>query len=132
MITYRDRLESNERVVDGRFWTGAGPMPADSPQLEVSIEQSIHERFRINVGDRMRFDVLGRTIEARVTSVRQVKWEDARTGGFMFVFRPGPLDRAPHSYIGILRAPEDPPARARFQRDLVPRSRTSRPSTCAR
>ena len=32
---------------------------------------------------------------------------------------PGPLERAPHTFIGILRAPEDPAARARFQRDLV-------------
>ena len=37
----------------------------------------------------------------------------------MFVFRPGPLERAPHSYIGILRAPADSTARAAFQRDLV-------------
>jgi putative ABC transport system permease protein len=50
-----------------------------------------------------------------------VEWGDARNGGFMFVFRPGPLDRAPHTYIGTLRAPEDPTARALFQRDLVAR-----------
>ena len=37
----------------------------------------------------------------------------------MFVFRPGPLDKAPQTWIGILRAPEDPGARGRFQRDLV-------------
>jgi putative ABC transport system permease protein len=37
----------------------------------------------------------------------------------MFVFRPGPLERAPHWYIATLRAPEDTVARARFQRDLV-------------
>jgi putative ABC transport system permease protein len=37
----------------------------------------------------------------------------------MFVFRPGPLDRAPHSYIGTLRAPDAAAARAAFQRDLV-------------
>ena len=61
------------------------------------------------------------TIEAKVTSIRQVKWEDARTGGFMFVFRPGPLDKAPQTWIGILRAPEDPAERGRFQRDLVTR-----------
>jgi putative ABC transport system permease protein len=48
-----------------------------------------------------------------------VDWEDSRNGGFMFVFRPGPLDRAPHSFIGILRAPGDPTRRATFQRDLV-------------
>jgi putative ABC transport system permease protein len=39
----------------------------------------------------------------------------------MFVFRPGSLERAPHSYIATLRAPEDPAARARFQRDLIAR-----------
>ena len=119
VITYRDHLESNERVTDGRFWAGQGPLAADAAMLEVSIERGIHERFRINVGDQMRFDVLGRVLQARVTSVRDVKWEDSRNGGFMFVFRPGPLDRAPHSYIGILRAPADPADRARFQRDLV-------------
>jgi putative ABC transport system permease protein len=37
----------------------------------------------------------------------------------MFVFRPGPLSQAPHTYIGILRAPQEPPARAAFQHALV-------------
>ena len=60
IITYRDQLESNERITDGKFWSGQGPLAADAPLLEVSIERSIHERFRINVGDQMRFDVLGR------------------------------------------------------------------------
>ena len=37
----------------------------------------------------------------------------------MFVFRPGPFAHAPQTWIGILRAPADPTARGRFQRDLV-------------
>jgi putative ABC transport system permease protein len=121
VITYRDHLEPNERITGGTFWSGQGALPADAPLLEVSIERSIHDRFKINVGDEMRFDVLGRVVQARVTSVREVKWEDSRRGGFMFLFRPGPLDRAPHSYIGILRAPDESAERARFQRDLVTR-----------
>ena len=32
-----------------------------------------------------------------------MEWEDARSGGFMFVFRPGPLDKAPQTWIGILQ-----------------------------
>ena len=51
-------LEPNEDVTSGQFWTGEPPLRADAEQ-EVSIEQSIHERFGINVGDLMRFDVLG-------------------------------------------------------------------------
>jgi putative ABC transport system permease protein len=116
VITYRDRLEANERVVAGRFWDGT-----PSAEGEVSIEESLRRRFGIEVGDTIRFDVLGRVVSARVTSVRQVEWSDARSGGFMFVFRPGLLDRAPHTYIGILRGPADPAARARLQRDLVAR-----------
>jgi len=63
----------------------------------------------------MRFDVLGRIITARVTSVRRVDWQDFRAGGFMFVFRPGTFDGAPHTYISALQGPRDPDARARMQ-----------------
>ncbi len=113
-ITYRPQLERNEAVTAGQFW---GDAP--SSDGEVSIEESISERFGIVVGDLMRFDVLGRTISARVTSVRRVNWSDARGGGFMFVFRPGLLDAAPHSYLSFLRGPTDPTARGRLQAALV-------------
>jgi putative ABC transport system permease protein len=119
VITYRNHLEPNEKLVDGSFWAGQPPLPADATELEVTVEQGLRERARIRVGDIMRFDVLGRIIHARVTGIREVEWEDARNGGFMFVFRPGPLERAPHTYIGTLQAPEESTARALFQRDLV-------------
>jgi putative ABC transport system permease protein len=112
-ITYRDHLEPNERVTAGRFWSGP------SNDAEVSIEKTVHERSYINVGDTMDFDVLGRVVRARVTSVRDVEWRDARNGGFIFVFRPGVLDQAPQTFVAPLKGPDDPAARARFQHDLV-------------
>jgi putative ABC transport system permease protein len=114
-VTYRDRLESNEHLIDGEFWHGSSPSP------EVSVERSIHQRFSINVGDTVRFDILGRPVTAKVTSVREVDWRDSRNGGFMFVFRPGALDQAPQSYVAPLKGPSGAPARARFQHDLVVR-----------
>jgi putative ABC transport system permease protein len=119
VITYRNHLEPNEKLVEGTFWSGQPPLPPDAAELEVTVERGLRERARIRVGDMMRFDVLGRIMHARVTGIREVDWEDARNGGFMFVFRPGPLARAPHTYIGTLRAPEETAARAMFQRDLV-------------
>jgi putative ABC transport system permease protein len=113
-VTYRPALEANERVVAGSFWPNTA-----SATPEVSIEESLRDRFRIQVGDTVRFDILGQPIEARVTSVRAVNWRDARAGGFMFVFRPGVLDRAPHAMIAPFRGPTDVRARARLQRDLV-------------
>jgi putative ABC transport system permease protein len=113
-ITYRSKLESNEKVVAGQFWDET---PSDQP--EVSIEQFINEQFDINIGDTVRFDVLGRSISAKVTSVRLVEWSESRAGGFMFVFRPGVLEQAPHSYIGFLRGPQDLEQRSRLQTALV-------------
>ncbi len=115
-ITYRPALEPNESVLAGTFWDAT---PASAG--EVSIEESLRERFRIDVGDTMRFDVLGRAVEARVTSVRRVDWSDSRAGGFMFVFRPGVLDQAPHGFISFFRGPDDAAARARLQGALVTR-----------
>jgi putative ABC transport system permease protein len=115
-VTWRDRLQPNERVVEGQFWGGGR---TDAP--EVSIEQSLRDRSGIRLGDVVTFDVLGREISARVTSVRAVDWRDARQGGFMFVFRPGPLDGAPGTFVAPVRAPSDPAARARLQRGVVDR-----------
>jgi len=112
-VTYRGRVEPNEEVVAGRFWES----PATEP--EVSIEQGIHERFQIGLGDTVRFDILGRTVKARVTSIRRVDWKDSRNGGFMFVFRPGVLDDAPQTFISPLKGPVGAEARAKFQHDLV-------------
>jgi putative ABC transport system permease protein len=69
----------------------------------------------------MRFDVMGRVVEARVSSVRRVEWSDSRAGGFMFVFRPGVLDQAPHGFISFFRGPDDQTARARLQGQIVTR-----------
>ncbi|MGQ0736017.1 MAG: ABC transporter permease [Acidobacteriota bacterium] len=113
-VTYRPALERNESVVAGQFWDGT-----PSPSAEVSIEESLHERFRIDIGDTVRFDLLGRSVEARVTSIRRVEWSDSRAGGFMFVFRPGALDSAPHGFISFFRGPDNLEARARLQGDIV-------------
>src|SRR5262252_5031830 len=114
-ITYRDHLEPNERVIHGAFWS------SPSADAEVSVEKIIAERARIHVGDTMRFDVLGRIIFARVTSIRDVEWRESRNGGFVFVFRPGVLDQAPQTFVTPLKGPDGVAARARFQHDLVER-----------
>jgi len=113
-ITYRLSLERNERIVQGTFWPAS---PASAP--EVSVEQSVLDHAALSLGDVVRFDVLGRTVDARITSVRSVNWVDARAGGFVFVFRPGPLDAAPRTYVVPVRGPANPEARGRLQRTVV-------------
>lgn len=113
-VTYRPTLEANEQVIAGKWWDAS---PGTEP--EVSIEEGFLERQRIQVGDHMRFDVLGRVVTARVASIRRVEWQDYRSGGFMFVFRPGVFDGAPQTYISAVTGPADPGARARMQAQIV-------------
>lgn len=114
-ITYRPHLESNEQLLAGSWWD-ASPVAGEP---EVSVEEGLVERFGLEIGDRMRFDVLGREVIARVTSIREVDWRNFRAGGFMLVFRPGTFEDAPHTYMSTFRAPSAPDVRARMQSDLV-------------
>jgi putative ABC transport system permease protein len=117
-ITYRDALAENERLVAGTFWTGPSTSP-DGP-LEVSIEQRLVDDHAIGLGDLLRIDIAGRVVDARVTSVRKVAWDETQNGGFIFVFRPGPgIDRAPHTFVGFLQMAPANDTRGQLQREVV-------------
>jgi putative ABC transport system permease protein len=122
-ITFRNALEKNERSIAGTFWTA--PLPGggtgDGLDTEVSIEQTLHDDHHIDIGDVIAFDISGRVVRARVTHIRKVTWDDTLTGGFMFVFRPGPIERAPHTFVGFVTGLPGTNDRAALERDLVQR-----------
>jgi putative ABC transport system permease protein len=121
-MTHRAELQDNERVTAGEFWDGplTQPQVAEGIDTEVSIEQDIHDEASVSVGDVMRFDVAGRPLTARVTSVRRVAWDDTQNGGFVFVLRPGPaVERVGYNYVGFVEAHDTPQARGELQRTLV-------------
>jgi putative ABC transport system permease protein len=115
IMTYRDHIEESEKVLAGEFWNS--PLAPDA-EPEVSIEELLHTELGLNIGDTMTFNVQGRPITARVANIRRVDWRNARTG-FLVVFRPGPLDRAPAKYISAIKGPADSAARAHLQRELL-------------
>ncbi len=123
VLTYRPKLDESETLIAGKFWPKDGETaPGEEP--EISIEELLNKELGLQFGDRVTFDILGKPITARVTSVRRVDWRNARTG-FLIVFRPGALDKAPTMYVSALKGPPpgsgDSNARAQFQRDLVDR-----------
>ena len=113
VVTYRPNLESNESIVAGKFWE-----PSASTEPEVSIEESLRGLWGLDVGGEVTFDVQGRKITARVTSIRHVDWRNSRTG-FIILFRPGALENAPQMIVGALNGPSGEIERSRFQRALV-------------
>jgi putative ABC transport system permease protein len=115
VVTYRPRLDYNETVVAGQFWDET---PTAEP--EVSIEEGLRGVGGIDVGANVTFDIQGRKLTARVTSVRHVDWRNSRTG-FIVLFRPGALENAPQTFVGAVDGPTEEPERSRFQRAIVDR-----------
>jgi putative ABC transport system permease protein len=121
-VTFRDRIQDNEQLIAGTFWSSplATEHTADGLDTEVSIEELVRNQAGVDVGDVMRFDVAGQVLTARVTSIRKVTWDEAQNGGFVFVLRPSPaVDRAAHNYVGFVEVSADPSARTSMQRALV-------------
>jgi putative ABC transport system permease protein len=113
VVTYRPGLEQNEKIIGGHFWDAT---PSAEP--EISIEESMRGMLGLEVGGDMTFDLQGRKLTAKVTSVRHVDWRNSRTG-FMVLFRPGTLENAPQMMVGALNGPIGELERSRFQRTIV-------------
>lgn len=121
-LTFRDALQDNERVIAGKFWSEplTTAKTPDGFDTEVSVEQLVREQANVEVGDTMRFDIAGRVLAARVTSIRKVTWDEAQNGGFVFVLRPGPaVEHTAHTYVGFLQVTQSSEARGAVQRDLA-------------
>jgi putative ABC transport system permease protein len=113
VVTYRPQLETNETIIEGKFWD-ASP----SPEPEVSIEEGMRGLAGLDLNGTITFDVLGRKITARVTSIRRVDWRNSRTG-FLVLFRPGTLENAPQMFVVPINGPTGEVERGRFQRTLL-------------
>jgi putative ABC transport system permease protein len=85
-ITWQAEVGEENRVVEGRWWTAA-----EAGQPLVSISTEVQESLGLKIGDSMTFDVAGETYDARVASVRKVKWDSFKPN-FFLVFPPGLLD----------------------------------------
>jgi putative ABC transport system permease protein len=107
-LTYAAAPPDGTRLVAGEWWA------ADyrGPPL-VSFDARLAAGWGVAVGDMIRVNVLGRDLDLRVASLRNIDW---RTLGinFTMVASPGLLERAPHAHIATVRA--DPAVQTRVLR----------------
>ncbi|MCU0237895.1 MAG: FtsX-like permease family protein [Pyrinomonadaceae bacterium] len=112
-VTYRPNLDNNESITEGKFWDGT---PSDEP--EISVAEDVRNSLKIDLGSYITFDVLGRRITAKVTSIRKFDIKSTRTA-FVFVFRPGVLEKAPQIHILPIIKKFEPDERRIFQRNIL-------------
>ncbi|MGI8787001.1 MAG: ABC transporter permease [Pyrinomonadaceae bacterium] len=113
-ITYRRELDENETIIAGDWWKGE----SDSNEAEVSVEEDMAKRLNVEAGDWITFDISGRKIPARVANIRKLDLRNTRTA-FVFVFRPGTLEKAPQTFVATVLKRMSETDRARLQRQII-------------
>ena len=100
-VTYSAKPPEGSRIVAGEWW------PADyrGPQL-ISFDEALARAFGLGLGDTITVNVLGRDIEATIASLRRIEWTTLAIN-FVFVYSPGLLDKAPHTFLATVKARPD-------------------------
>lgn len=97
-LTYAATAPEGARIVAGSWW------PADyTGDPLVSLDAGLAKGFGVAVGDRLTLNVLGRDIEVRIASVREIEWR-AVPFDFALILAPGTLEGAPHTHIAAVYA----------------------------
>lgn len=110
-VTYAAAPPPDTTVTAGEWW----PADYDGPP-QVSFAREEAEEIGLTLGDRITVNILGRDIEAEVTSFREVDFSTAGIG-FVMTMNPASVIAAPHTHIATVYA--EPEAEARILRDLA-------------
>ncbi|CAG9165333.1 hypothetical protein LMG23992_00440 [Cupriavidus laharis] len=106
-LSYTDALPEGNQVVAGHWLNGSG--------AGASVEEGIAKTLGIRLGDTLRFDVAGQTVQAPVTSLRKLDWGSMRVN-FFVILPPAAMHGLPETYITAFHLP---PARAALGNRLI-------------
>jgi putative ABC transport system permease protein len=85
-LTWSAEPGPGNTIVAGAWWPRQGP-----PDAQVSVESEYAATLGLELGDTLTYDIAGETVTARITSLRDVRWDTFKPN-FFVVFSPGVLD----------------------------------------
>lgn len=109
-VTYSAQPPKGTTITAGQWWDADYTGP---PQVSFAREEA--EELGLTLGDQITVNILGRDIDAEITSLREVAFETAGIG-FVMSMSPSALAGAPHSWIATIYA--TPEAEGPLVRDL--------------
>lgn len=98
-LSYSEGVPDGSRVIKGDWW------PKDySGEPLVSFEADLAEKLGLEIGDTVTVNVLGRNVTARISNLREVKWQSLAIN-FVMVFSPNTLRAAPYTMLATITLP---------------------------
>jgi len=99
-ITFADKVPENSTLTEGAWW------PTDySGEPLVSFAEREGKELGLKLGDTVTVNVLGRNINAKIASFRQLQWETLAMN-FVMVFSPNTFAGAPATWLATLTIPD--------------------------
>jgi putative ABC transport system permease protein len=112
-VTYRDTLIPSETIRSGA-WTGK---VENAEIIPISVAENFASDARVEVGDRVTFNVQGVLLNTEIASIREVDWGRIQLN-FSVLFPSGVLEDAPKFHVVSTRTPGVEKS-ASLQRQLV-------------
>lgn len=111
--SYRDSLVQSESLLDGD-WIGRID---DLEVIPISIDIGFKKAAKLEIGDRIEFNIQGVLLETEVKSIRKIEWSQMKMN-FSVIFPEGALNSAPQTNVLTTQAPTNEIA-AKMQQKLV-------------
>ena len=100
-LSWAAEMSASNEIIEGEWW----PSDYTGPAL-VSIEEEALRDAGLAIGDRLKFFVAGREVEAEITNTRKINW-DSFQPNFFIVLSPGALDGMPTTFISSMRISDE-------------------------
>lgn len=98
-LSHAAQMPAHNRVV-------AGQWVPDAPDA-LSVEDGLAEALNLKLGDRLKFDIAGISVEGRIANLRKVDWSSMRAN-FFVMFQTAQMPDIPATYMTAFRAPDTP------------------------
>jgi putative ABC transport system permease protein len=102
-LTWAAQIGPDNRITEGHWFT-----PEEAGKPLVSVATDMQQSIGLKLGDKLTFDIAGETIEATISSFREVQW-DSMQPNFFLMFPPGLLEGTAGTWMASAQyRPQDP------------------------
>lgn len=80
-LSFANELPLGQRIVQGTWFSSGRSLVSDT--LELSVESNYAERLGLELGSQILIEIDGQQIQSKITSLRQVSWNDFQPAFFV-------------------------------------------------